>query len=156
MEETPEPRPLRRIRPPFSLQGTPAGLPRPLVMRARFVNPFSVPCSAPLALVPRSTHPSSVPSIVPAVIMSSQGFIQGSGSLQHLDDALRVKMAKKWVALAETLRPESEVLQSLPHLSGDQLLFLFMDRAASTLQPHMETVVIVCACLWLCCRWPLS
>ena len=35
----------------------------------------------------------------------------------------RFKMAKTWVALAETLHADSEALQSLPHLAGDPLLF---------------------------------
>ena len=45
----------------------------------------------------------------------------------------------RFVAVAESLRGDSEVLAAIPHLSGQDLCFLFMDREASTLSKHLSS-----------------
>ena len=142
MVDFPVPRPLRAVRPGrFSEHDTPAGLPRPLWARARFGNPLCVhgcAISPPLPSPLIEQASSGVLAIQSGKATQLQDFVQGNGSMQQADSARRLKLARTWVALAETLRADSEVLQSLPHLSGDQLVFLFMDRAASTLQRHIS------------------
>ncbi len=39
----------------------------------------------------------------------------------------------------QSLRGDSEVLAAIPHLSGEDLRFLFMDREGSTLSKHLSS-----------------
>ena len=137
----PTPRPLPKVGVGcFSLTGAQDGLPRPKYRKVSFVNPFSGTRAGGKSVLPQSADGGLQDKDTPGTSRreaSVGDFTTGAGSLRQQDDSLRRLLARKWVDVAETLRADSEVLQKMPSLAGDQLLFLFMDRAASTLQRHM-------------------
>ena len=54
------------------------------------------------------------------------------------EDAERKRLALALVGLVHCLQSESSVLSAMPGYSADQLLFLFLDRAPSTLKRHLS------------------
>ena len=66
-----------------------------------------------------------------------QGISSADVSSRSQDDNKRAQLALAWSGMAEELRDDSSVLQSIPEKHGAQLAFIFEDRSSATLAKYL-------------------
>ena len=111
----------RTVRPSRFQLGDASEEPRASYRKLSFVNPFQL--EAPGALPFASSMPVPVCSSSqhkPLAIAPLSQSLRGHSSSLHESEALVHRaLVQSWIAVAEAVRMDSEVLLSAPHLSGD-------------------------------------
>ena len=110
------------------------GEPRPQARKLVFVSPYRLELPTVPVLL---TGPAASSQCTARARLDCA--LGGDVRLREREDAHRAVCASRFVAVAESLRRDSEVLAAIPHLSGQDLCFLFMDREASTLSKHLSS-----------------
>ena len=123
-----------------------ADKPRPVVTRVGVLGHASGgPSAPPRALQVVGTVRNS--PTLPTARVAKGPVAKGPASLQQCppdacvaksEEVERRGLSSLFVALAEVVRAESSVLQSLEGYQAEQLVFLFADRAPSTLRRHLS------------------
>ena len=114
-------REVRRSR--FQVGDLEDGEPRPQARKLVFLSPYRLELPTAPALL---AGPAAVPQCTARARLDC--VLGGDVRLREREDARRTACAPRFVAVAESLRGDSEVLAAIPHLSGEDLCFLFMDR----------------------------
>ena len=130
-------------RSPFQLEELEVGEPRPVYRRLVFASPYSLGDTdqhlLPAPAIQRGSVQIAQRNCNASQCIDASLFPAAVGrSLRSDNNAAKVLLLDKWVAVAESLRDCSSVLQPFPHLSGPALHFLFADREVSTLSKHMS------------------
>eukprot|EP00435_Cladocopium_sp_Y103_P024620 s2097_g6.t1 len=116
----------------FQLSELVAGEPRPKARRVLIETPFrSEPLLCPAAATAQLPAPVARPACACVAATVAQG------SLREQTDKAQLAAARLWTRMAEDIREDSSVLLSIPQISGEDSCFLFLDRAAPTLQKHL-------------------
>ena len=116
----------------FQLSELVAGEPRPKARRVLIETPFRL---EPLPCI--TDAPAQLPAPHARPACAGVAAIAGQGSLRAQTDEAQLVAARLWTKMAEDIREDSSVLRSIPQISGENLCFLFLDRAAPTLQKHL-------------------
>ena len=117
----------------FRMEDLEPGSPRPVLRKVVFRSPFSL---EPEPFLPRKFLAAGASAAASAPRSAVQAGDCSDVSMRSQDDEKRLAAVRVWTTLSEELRVHSPILSSIPHIAGEALNFLFLNRAATTLNRH--------------------